>query len=411
MRGEYRGFYPYRLHPQGRTTEGRVDEPHAVGFPLLIAPAYALGGARAVELLMAAFAALGFVLALALARRLVPEPWATAGVVLVALSPPALAYSTTVLPEVPAGALLALAALLALRVRDSPRLRNAYGSALALAVLPWLATRFAVPALAAAVLLVRWASGRGRRLAALGVAEVMVASVVAYVTVNDVFYGGITPGAAAEPGRPPTGVHSAADVAARVPRLAALWLDRDYGLLRWAPVLTLAFFAAWLLWRSRRERLAEAIRARRDTEVGAALLLLVCGAQVLVAAFAVPTMFGFWFPGRHLFAVLPCAAALTAWALRYAPRVGAALGSVTMAGSVWLYAALRTGAADGWVAPRSDAPWGPLVDVLPLWGTGSRWADAIGLAAAAALAALALREWRRRRDDRVTPGRSRAMTR
>ena len=62
-------------------------------------PAYALGGARAVELLIAALTALAFVLAAVLARRVVPEPWASGAVLVAGLSPPALAAATTVSPE------------------------------------------------------------------------------------------------------------------------------------------------------------------------------------------------------------------------------------------------------------------------------------------------------------------------
>jgi len=51
-------------------------------------------------------AALAFTLAVALARRLVPEPWATAGPLVCGLSPPALAYSTAVYPDLVAGAIL-----------------------------------------------------------------------------------------------------------------------------------------------------------------------------------------------------------------------------------------------------------------------------------------------------------------
>src|SRR5215213_844813 len=54
----YADFYPHELRPHGRKTAGRLNEPHGVGFPLLIAPAWALGGARAVELFLAAIAAL-----------------------------------------------------------------------------------------------------------------------------------------------------------------------------------------------------------------------------------------------------------------------------------------------------------------------------------------------------------------
>ncbi|MDP9384089.1 MAG: hypothetical protein M3P50_02445, partial [Actinomycetota bacterium] len=347
----YERFYPYVLDVHGRRTGGRVHEPHGVGFPLLIVPVYALGGAVAVEGLMAALAALAFVLAALLARRLVPEPWATGGVLLVALSPPALAYSATVYPELAAGALLAGAVLCALRVRESPRLRYAYGGAVMLAVLPWLGTKYVIPAIPVAIALVRWVGRRGRRVAALGVGEVMFASLVLYVAVNDLLYGGPTPYAADDPGQTATDAAFPAGYLERLPRLTALWVDREYGLLRWAPVLALAFFAVWLLWRSRRERLATLLPERLDLEIAAALVLAVCLGQVVVAAFGAPTMFGFWFPGRHLVAALPCAAALTAWGLRYAPRAGAVLGALTVAASAWLLVDLWTGAAGGWVDP------------------------------------------------------------
>ncbi len=41
----YADFYPYDLDKHGKETEGRLNEPHGVGFPLLITPAYAIGGA------------------------------------------------------------------------------------------------------------------------------------------------------------------------------------------------------------------------------------------------------------------------------------------------------------------------------------------------------------------------------
>jgi hypothetical protein len=225
--------------------------------------------------------------------------------------------------------------------------------------------------------------------------ELVVASVVAYITVNDHLYGGLTPDAAASPGQGATAA-SAHGYAERAYRLVALWIDRDYGLLRWAPFLGLALLAAWLLWRSRRERLARAIAGQGEAEIAAALLLGVLAAQVLVAAFLSPTMFGFWFPGRHLVAALPVSAALAAWGLRHAPRVGAALGAITLAASAWLAVAVRLGDT-GWVAPSSSAPWGPAERLLPLYGTSSAWPDIATGAVVAGLAILAAREWRRRR--------------
>src|SRR4051794_7080977 len=101
----YRDFYPYALAPHGALTKGRANEPHGVGFPLLIAPAYAIGGAHGVELFLAALAALAVALAYALAQRAgVPDPWALGATLAVGLSPPPLAYSTAVYPQLPAAA-------------------------------------------------------------------------------------------------------------------------------------------------------------------------------------------------------------------------------------------------------------------------------------------------------------------
>jgi hypothetical protein len=375
-------------------TAGRLHEPQGIGLPLLIAPAFAAGGAIAVEGFLAAIAALAFVLAAILARRLVPEPWATGGVVLVALSPPVLAYSAGVFPELVAGALIAFAALCALELRDSMQLRFAYLAAVALALLPWLDAEFAVVSLPVTVMLVRWTARTHRRVATFAVAEIVVASLAVYIAVNDLLFGGFTPSAAALPGTPDTTAGSPHEHLEPLPRFAALWLDRDYGLLRWAPVLALSFLAAWLLWRSLREKLARLIPARRDVEVAAGLLLGVCAAQILVATLGTPSVFGSWFPGRHLIAVLPCAAALAAWGLRHAPRTGAVLGTLTLVAGVWLSVALRSGAEDGWVAPDSSAPWGPAERFLPLYRTDSAWADAVTAGALVALGLLVLREWR-----------------
>ena len=245
----YAGFQRGTLRSQGEVVLGRTVEPQGAGFALLISPAYALGGPKAVEIFLAAIAALGFVLTALVARRIVPEPWASGGALLVGLSPVALAHATAVYPEAAAGTALAGAALCALRVRERPAFGSAVVGATLLAVLPWLGPKYLLPAAPVAFVLVRWMARRGRRTAALAAAEVMVASIVVYATINDRLFGGLTPYAASTSGRSPTGADSVGDHLARLPRLAALWIDRDVGLLRWAPVLALSLFAAWLLWR------------------------------------------------------------------------------------------------------------------------------------------------------------------
>jgi hypothetical protein len=73
--------------------------------------------------------------------------------------------------------------------------------------------------------------------------------------------------------------------------------------------------------------------------------------------------------------------------------VGAVLGALTFAGSVWLLIAAH-GDATWDTAP--DAPWGPLVAAFPRWDTGSA-AEVIVTAVAGAVAlAILVREWRAR---------------
>jgi hypothetical protein len=269
------------------------------------------------------------------------------------------------------------------------------GAATALAFLPWLGLSFALPGAVVALAMVLWLRRRARGFAVLVTLEVLLFSAVMFVTINDQLFGGFTPTSSDLPGRGLDDL-TAAQVLDRAPRLVGLWLDRTYGLLRWAPVLALAFFALWLLWRSHRDLLARALPEHREVEVTATLCALICGAQIFVATFIAPTMFGFWVPGRYLIAALPPAVALVAWGLRHAPRVGAVLVAVTLVTSVWWYLALRL---DGGtiVGPSSRAPLGPLDAALPAFGAGSVGAAvaiAVVVVAAAGLGAWEWRAWR-----------------
>src|ERR671914_953425 len=51
---DFEAFYPYDLDRHGKETDGRLHEPHGIGFPLLIAPAYAAGGEAGVEIFLGA---------------------------------------------------------------------------------------------------------------------------------------------------------------------------------------------------------------------------------------------------------------------------------------------------------------------------------------------------------------------
>jgi hypothetical protein len=288
--------------------------------------------------------------------------------------------------------------VLALKVRELPRIRWVTGAALALGALPWLGLQFTVAGLVVALAMVRWLRRRARNFALFVEVEVILFSIVMFVTVNEQLFGGFTPAAAMVPGDRLDAL-GAADFLDRAPRLIGLWLDRDYGALRWAPLVALAFYALWLLWRSRRDRIARIVPDRALVEVAAALCALVCAAQVLVATFIAPTMFGFFFPGRYLVAALPVAVALVAWGMRQVPRTATALVALTLVNSLWWYAELRFGDATivGAGGPESPAPFGPLDAALPLFGTDSA-GEAIAVAVVGVgLIALVTSEWRRAR--------------
>jgi hypothetical protein len=353
----WRPFYGGTLVPLTGPRERGQLEPIAAGFPLLIAPAYALGGRLAVELWLAALAALGFVAGAWIARRLVPEPWATAGVVAVGLSPPAVVAATTIAPDAVAASALAGAAALALAARERPLARLTAWAGLLLATLPWLGVRFVAPGLVVLAGVFRWPRRRQRGLAGLVGVEIALFSAVLFISINDRLYGGVTPYAVLPAGESATGAHGLAEHLERWPRLLWLWVGPPEGLLLWAPVCALAFVALWLLVRSRRERLARVIGEQADVEVTAGFLVAICAAAVLVAVFLSPTIAGPWFGARQLVVVLPLVGALASWGLRRFPRTGAVLGAVTVLATVWMLVAVRVDDDAGLAPPRGALPW------------------------------------------------------
>ena len=393
----YEDFYPYPLDRHGRERRGRLNEPHGAGFPLLIAPAYALAGPRGVEVFLAAIAALAVALGHRLALRVVPEPWASGAALAVGLSPPFIAYGTAVYPELAAGAALAGAALLALRLDRHVGRRETFACFALLGALPWLGTKFVPAGVVVGYLAARALWRARRRTLAIGAVELAAFSVALYVAVNEGLYGGPTPYAADAEGETATDASFPGGYLERSYRLVALFVDREYGLLRWAPVFLLVFTGGWLLWRAQRDRLARAVPGVRDIQLAAGMCAAALAAQLLVAAIAAPTMFGFWFPPRHLLAALPLAVPLCAWGLRGLPRVGAVLAALTVAASAWLYFDVRLGDG-GLVTPRPDAPFGPLTDALPLFREGTAWPFALAGAVAVCLAALVLFELRHSRQ-------------
>ena len=125
-----------------------------------------------------------------------------------------------------------------------------------------------------------------RRTLAIGAVEVSLFSVALCVGINEALYDGPTPYSAADSA---TGADGLADYLGRLPRVATLFVDPGFGLLRWAPLFALAFVGLWWLWRSRRDRLVQAVSGLHRIELTVGLCAAVLGVQLVVAVLLAPT--------------------------------------------------------------------------------------------------------------------------
>lgn len=251
--GDYRDYFTSPLPPHylRRGTNGEIYSVHAPGLPVLVAPVFALFGyVGVIAALIAASAAgasLTWLLAWYVTRDRTASWFAWAAVT---LSVPFFFHAPAVFPD-GLGAVLFLVGILPLvdeRARRRPYLL-AVGAALA--ILPWLHTRFAILAASTAVALVaRLLSDpapRRARLAALF--AVPVVSFAAWLTFFQVIYGTPTPSA------PYAGIQqtSIANIGQGVP---GLLFDQEFGLLATAPVFLFAIAGLGAMLREEHRRLA-----------------------------------------------------------------------------------------------------------------------------------------------------------
>ncbi len=380
----YRTFFdhPDRLWRQaGPLPDGRLLSPHEPGLSLLILPGFALGGLHGVQIELLLLSALAFALAFVLAAVETRRPrlsWVTVAVTGLTASP--FVYATEVYPEMPA-ALCIVSAVLLLKMR--PGAARSLAMVAVLTVLAWLGLKFVIPGIVVAAAYAVRSGGRER----MWFGALAAASGALYIGWHLATFDALTPYSS---NLVYEGESTAAVVDAhfsfgdRLYRLWGLFIDRRFGVGRWAPVLLLV-------------PLALPFAARRISSGKLVATLVVT--QVCVASFVSVTMMGWWFPGRMLMAVAPLfAVALAAGAAR-APRGLLAAGGLAAGYSLVVTGLLVRAVNSGEVVVAVDpfamdaAPFrraGALFPQYTWWTTETIVLNAVWLAAGAVIAAVLL---------------------
>ena len=194
--------------------------------------------------------------------------------------------------------------------------------------------------------------------------EIVLLSVILWITVDRHVFGGLTPFAASTLPHAPTGADGISGYAERWPRLLGVWIDPQVGALLYAPALALAGATLWQAVRLRRGRMARAFPEEADVEATTKLLALTAGAGILTAVVLAPSLAG-RAPGEPLVVVLPILAALAAGSLRRLPRLGGALALASVAMTLWMLVAVRMDDRAAVSPVHGAVPWSVIAGDAP----------------------------------------------
>jgi hypothetical protein len=387
-------FHRFYLVPQqeAERPDGRLVSPHDPLLPAVLAAPVRAGGWLFARFAVAAMAGMLAALVLWVAVRRFGIALRAAAVTVAgfSLAAPLAVYGTQVYPELPAA--LALTAAVA-GAMGPPKWRNIALLGVAVVALPWLGVKYVAVAAAIGVIgLIRLAQDRPRRALALGAAWTVAA--LAYAVSHQVIYGGWT--AYASAGFLTTEgevLGTDPDYLGRGVRLVGLLVDRDFGLLAWAPAFVLAVPAL-------------AAMARRRPP-GWLVLAAPLAAGWLSATFVALTMHDWAWPGRQVVVVVPLFALAVAWWVGQSTarlRLMALSGAIGVLTYVWVLTdALRERITVVVDFDRTRAPWFRAVGALlpdyrnPSPGMWARHAAWIGV-----LALLAIIGWRTAASRRAT---------
>jgi len=302
--GDYLEYFDGRLRPhfRQRAASGEIYSIHSPGVSVLVLPAFVIAGYAGAVFVVMLIAGLAAALTWVVAWRLsgsVSGAWA--GVIAVFVSAPFFFHAFTIYPD-GAGALPVMAAVwLIARLDDSweppPRSLAAVGAALA--VLPWLHTRFALLAAAlAAIVIARLVSrpAAARRVAVFLAVPVLAAA--AWFAYFWLIWGTPSPLA-------PYGVDTESSLSYLARGLAGLLIDQQHGVITTAPIYLIAIIGMrWL--------------SRRHPRLAIELLVIAVPYVVVVSTYAM------WWggtsaPARFVAAILPLAALPIAFAWARVP--------------------------------------------------------------------------------------------
>ncbi|MGH2591966.1 MAG: hypothetical protein ACRDGG_00450 [Anaerolineae bacterium] len=313
-RGDHWRFYPRAIDRHVRIgADGRSYLLHDIGLPIVIAPAYALGGRAGVTLFLAIVAALVALNVYGLALEITAHHKAAAITWLAfSLTPLLSVYAYLVYPEM-IGALAVVWSVRQLLANAPVEPRHTQGATrisysvfriplgvpIATGLLPWLSARFILIAAFLALWSVwRWRDDRRRRAVAIGLP---LLSLIVYFVASAWMNGG---GSGAIDFNSGPISHGFQDFTLdRILRgLAGWWLDQQRGILIYSPVYIVALIGLPLLW-------------RRLRWAGLALLMPFAIAYGSIVAWG-----GFWISwevsARYLVVAIPLLAApmALAWA-------------------------------------------------------------------------------------------------
>ncbi len=293
---EERSYQSFFDHPNGlwrqsepKPDHGQLLSPHNPGLSFLVIPGFGLGGLAGAQVQLMALGAATMALAFVLADRLTGRrvlSWAvTAGV---GLSATAFIYSTEIYPEFP-GALALVLSLLVVTRSKTLRVTDGLLLALLLTMMCWLGIKYAFLALPVSAYFL-WKSDRDGRIALLATGA---ASAGFYAWFHLHLFGGLTPYSVnvVYSGWSTSNILGGhVEWGERYYRLWGLFIDRHFGIGRWAPILLTAVPGLALL-----------AMARPACRLVLGLIVI----QMLIATFVAITMMGWWFPGRTMLTVLP----------------------------------------------------------------------------------------------------------